>query len=69
MDKNSLKFIYRITIAHNHRTYAQLEYPVECREAGNCSIATVQECMVLHDPLPFHWTTTFTLKLTVKWAR
>jgi hypothetical protein len=47
---------------------AVVGYPVRCIEIGDSVLGTVSDCDVLSDPLPFHWTSTITLKKNVKWA-
>jgi hypothetical protein len=43
-------------------------YPVRCTDVGGSSLADVTDCDVINDPLPFRWTTTFTLKKKLNWA-
>jgi hypothetical protein len=43
-------------------------YPVNCSEIGISLLGMISDCDVLSDPLPFHWTSTITLKKNVKWA-
>lgn len=43
-------------------------YPVRCQSVGDSLLGAVTDCDVSHDPLPFTWTSTVTLKKGLKWA-